>query len=181
MNPCTNGCQPPNLRAHFRCPDRLIPDRMSPSRRHRGSIHVVCSPPVRFSSQIVLPALYRHSRDGGNLAPCLPSFLLSTVILATAGIWHPACCLPALFTSFLLSTVIPATAGIWHPASDVYLLRRLQHGISIGAEPVAVRCGLTMAERTLSTILIRTTRRVWFCGGRIPRIGTDRDLRVFYA
>ena len=197
MNPCTNGCQPPRSALFFRCPDRLIdpgsyvplppssrvdPCRMFPSRRHRGSIRVVCfppaviagrsmsyvPPPVRFSSRIVLPAL-------------CTSFPLPTVIPATAGIWSPACRPSRSLSLFLLPIVIPATAGIWIPASDVYPSRRLQHGISIGAEPVAVRSGLAMAERTLSTILIRTTRRVWFCGGRIPCTGSDRDLRVFYA
>ena len=89
MNPCTNGCQPPRSALFFRCTDRLIPDRMFPSRRHRGSIHVVCPPSCPFllpnrpsCSLHVIPAPYRHSRDGGNLAPCLPSFPLPIVIPA---------------------------------------------------------------------------------------------------
>ena len=154
---------------------------MFPSRRHRGSIHVVCPPPVRFSSRIVLPAL-------------CTSFPLPIVILVTAGIWRPACRHSRSLPSFsrrresgALPAVLPA---LYRHSRDGGNLAPCVRRLSIeapatryfhGAEPVAVRCGLAMAERTLSTILIRTTRRVWFCGGRIPRIGTDRDLRVFYA
>ena len=158
----------PSIRALFRCPDRLIPDRMSPSRRHRGSIHVVCPPPVRFSSRIVLPALYRHSRDGGNLALCLPSFLLSTVIPATAGIWCPACSPSRSLSSFLLSTVIPATAGIWRPASDVYPSRRMQHGISMERNPLQSAVGLLWPNVPCPLYLYERRGGFGFAAGESP-------------
>ena len=147
---------------------RVDPCRMFPSRRHRGSIHVVCPPSCPFllpnrpsCSLHVIPALCRHSRDGGNLDPCLPSFPLPIVI--------PALCRHSRDGGNLVTCV--RRLSIEAPATRYF------HG----AEPVAVRSGLAMAERTLSIILIRTTRGVWFCGGRIPRTGSDRDLRVFYA
>lgn len=157
MNPCTNGCQPPRSALFFRCPDRLIDpgsyvpllpsSRVDPCRMSTSYPFLL---PNRPSCSLhVLPAPYRHSRDGGNLASCLPSFPLPIVI-------------PALYRH-------SRDGGNLAPC-----VRRLSIEVPAtryfdGAEPVAVRCGLAMAERTLSTIFIRTTRRVWFCGRRIPR------------
>ena len=148
----------PSIRALFRCPDRLIPDRMSPSRRHRGSIHVVCSPPVRFSSRIVLPAL-------------CTSFPLPIVILVTAGIWRPACRHSRSLSLFLLSTVIPATAGIWCPASDVYPSRRLQHGISMERNPLQSAAGLLWPNVPCPLYLYERRGGFGFAAGESPVSG----------
>ena len=173
---------------------RVDPCRMFPSRRHRGSIHVVCPPSCPFllpnrpsCSLHVIPALCRHSRDGGNLDPCLPSFPLPIVIPALCRHSRDGGNLDPCLPSFPLPIVIPALCRHSRDGGNlVTCVRRLSIEAPAtryfhGAEPVAVRSGPAMAERTLSIILIRTTRGVWFCGGRIPRTGSDRDLRVFYA